>query len=275
MFYDVGTHADGTIIVGGVSTGDYQQEQNDLFSDGALSALSSSGEVLWSRLLGLGAINQLVVLDDGIVVSGSGFQGGAQDADAFVAKYNLYGQELWRSWFTSAGNDSATGLLSRAGQLWAVGFTDGALFRTETTGRLEGWVATLNADGTLMRGEQLVRDEEQSLTRICQTPAGQVILAGYVIDVGGGIDSLVQIYDASHSELTEWRSTWPGSDALYGLVCESDGSVAVSGRLDDEDRADGFWLRLSASLSVVDEYRAAFPVEMSGWIWLKSTLACV
>ena len=259
VLLDVGVHPDGTIIAGGVSTGNYEDEQNDLFSDGALSALSSSGEVLWSRLLGLGAMNQLVVLDDGVVVTGSGFQAGAQDADAFVAKYNLSGEALWHRWLRSSGNDSATGITSRADELWVVGFTDGALFDDDASMLLEGWVAVLRDDGTLMRGEQRRRDQEHSLTRICETPQGQLVLAGYVIDGAGEIDSLVEIYDASHSELFQWRSYWPGSDALYGLVCKRDGTIAVSGRLDTQEQADGFWVHLSSELSVLEHYSATFP----------------
>ena len=94
VLLDVGVHASGTIFAGGVSTGDFQGERNTLFSDGALSALDSNGVVLWSRLLGMGAINQLTLEDDGVVVSGSGIQPGRQDADAFIAKYSLSGEPL-------------------------------------------------------------------------------------------------------------------------------------------------------------------------------------
>jgi hypothetical protein len=258
VLLDVGVHENGSIFAGGVSTGNYEGEQNELFSDGALSALSASGEVLWSQLVGLGAINQLVVVRDGLVVTGSGIQSERQDADAFVAKYNLSGERLWQLWLRSDGNDSATGITAIDGQLWVVGFTDGALFSNETASNLRGWIALIDNDGALVRGNELEGEEEQSLTRVCGTPNGDIAVAGYVIDENGGIDSIVKRYDASHSELNTWRSGWQGSDAVYGLACERNGSIALSGRLDVAEDADGFWLRLRSDLSVQDENLASY-----------------
>ena len=157
VLLDVGVHRNGTIFVGGVSTGDYQDEPNTLFSDGALSALDPQGLVLWSRLIGMGSINQLVVDNDGIVVSGSGFQPGRQDADGFIAKYSLDGDVIWRTWVRSQGSDSATGLTITDGEIWVVGFTDGALFVDQGTSSLDGWIGRLDLEGRCSMESNLMR----------------------------------------------------------------------------------------------------------------------
>ena len=69
---------------------------------------------------GLGAINQLTLADDGVLVSGSGIQEGRQDADAFIAKYSLAGEPLWSTWVRSDGTDSATGLFIQDNTIWVV-----------------------------------------------------------------------------------------------------------------------------------------------------------
>ena len=164
VLLDIGVHANGTIFAGGVSTGDFEGERNALFSDGALSALDSNGVVLWSRLLGMGAINQLTLEDDGVVVSGSGIQPGRQDADAFIAKYSLAGEPLWSTWVSSDGTDSATGLFIQDNAIWVVGFTDGALFLDATTVTLDGWIGRFDREGRLLEGEQVDANEDESFT---------------------------------------------------------------------------------------------------------------
>ena len=258
VLLDVGVHASGTIFAGGVSTGDFQGERNTLFSDGALSALDSNGVVLWSRLLGMGAINQLTLEDDGVVVSGSGIQPGRQDADAFIAKYSLSGEPLWSTWVSSDGTDSATGLFIQDNAIWVVGFTDGALFLDATTVTLDGWIGRFDREGRLLEGEQVDANEDESFTRICALRDGGLVVAGYTSDLDGNIDGTLRRYDASHSEFHEWRSQWAGSDAIYGLVCTADDKVVVSGRIDVDSNSDGFRALLDGALReeeiVISEY---------------------
>ena len=258
VLLDVGVHQSGVIFAGGVSTGDYDGQVNTLFSDGALSALSPGGDVLWSRLLGLGAINQVQVVSDGVVVSGSGIQAGRNDADAFVAKYDLAGTRIWLRWLRSAATDSATGLVEVGDEIWVTGFTDGALFSESSLGALNGFIAVLSSDGSLVRGTQVQEEHEQSYTRICKGSRGEVVVGGYSIDADGEIDSIVRAYDASHSALDGWRSDWGGADAVYGLLCKEDGEVVLSGRIDQVDTGDGFWVVLDEGLEVVEQRQSGF-----------------
>ena len=259
VLLDIGVHSNGTIFAGGVSTGDFEGERNTLFSDGALSALDSNGVVLWSRLLGLGAINQLTLADDGVLVSGSGIQEGRQDADAFIAKYSLAGEPLWSTWVRSDGTDSATGLFIQDNTIWVVGFTDGALFLDGTTASLDGWIGRLDREGRLLEGEQIDANEDESFTRVCALRDGGLVVAGYTSDLDGNIDGTLRRYDASHSEFHTWRSQWAGSDAIYGLVCTRDDRIAVSGRLDLDSNSDGFRALFDGSLRegeiIVSEYQ--------------------
>ena len=270
VLLDVDVHASGTIFAGGVSTGDFQGERNALFSDGALSALDSNGVVLWSRLLGMGAINQLTLEDDGVVVSGSGIQPGRQDADAFIAKYSLSGEPLWSTWVSSDGTDSATGVFIQDNTIWVVGFTDGALFLEGTTVSLDGWIGRFDREGRLLEGEQVDANQDESFTRICALSDGGLVVAGYTSDLDGNIDGTLRRYDASHSEFHEWRSQWAGSDAIYGLVCTADDKIVVSGRIDVASNSDGFRALLDDTLReeeiVISEYPGRYE-----WVDLVDT----
>ena len=106
----------------------------------------------------MGAINQLTLEHDGVVVSGSGIQPGRQDADAFIAKYSLSGEPLWSTWVSSDGTDSATGLFIQDNAIWVVGFTDGALFLDATTVSLSMvGLVVLIARGVCLRENRLMR----------------------------------------------------------------------------------------------------------------------
>ena len=270
VLLDVDVHASGTIFAGGVSTGDFQGERNALFSDGALSALDTNGVVLWSRLLGMGAINQLTLEDDGVVVSGSGIQPGRQDADAFIAKYSLSGERLWSTWVSSDGTDSATGLFIQDNTIWVVGFTDGALFFEGTTVSLDGWIGRFDREGRLLEGEQVDANQDESFTRICALSDGGLVVAGYTSDSDGNIDGTLRRYDASHSEFHEWRSQWVGSDAIYGLVCTADDKVVVSGRIDVASNSDGFRASLDDTLREEEIVISAYPGR-DEWVDLVDT----
>lgn len=247
LFLDVGVHVSGQIFAAGVSTGDFQGQPNGLFSDGALSSLGADGEVVWSRLVGLGAINQLEVVDDGVLVTGSGMQSGRFDADAFVAKFSLDGDRLWVQWMGDEGMESATGIAHRDGLIGVVGFRDDGMSGTSGAGTLDGWVSLLEADGQPIDTKTWDLGANESLTRVCLQPDGTMVAAGYT-DVYDDIDALVVTFDDAQNELKKWVSRWEGVDAAYSLLCDENDSVYIAGRLDTDERSDAFWALLGDDL---------------------------
>ena len=270
LFLDVAVHTSGLVVAVGVSTGDFEGETIEMFSDGAVSALSETGEVMWSRLLGLGAINQVQVVEDGILVSGSGMQPGRLDADAFVTRMSLDGEIQWVRWFGEEGMEAATGIAARDGHIGVVGFRDDGMAAVPGAGTLDGWVAILREDG-MPEGGDRVWDlgGNESLTRVCIQADGSLIAAGYT-DIHGDIDAIVVAFDEEKREVTRWVSQWNGDDAAYGLLCDDGGNLYVSGRLDEGDRSDAFWARLSANLSERQKETEDFPgrdewVDLAFW----------
>ena len=247
LFLDVGVHVSGQIFAAGVSTGDFQGQSNALFSDGALSSLGADGEVIWSHLLGLGAINQLAAVDDGVLVTGSGIQSGRFDADAFVAKLSLAGDMLWVQWIGDEGMESATGIAHREGRIGVVGFRDKGMTDTSSAGTLDGWLAILEPDGQPIDMKTWDLGGNESLTRVCLTPNGNLLAAGYT-DIYDDIDAIVVEFDGVQNELKRWVSRWEGDDAAYSLLCDADGTVYIAGRLDAAERSDAFLTMLGADL---------------------------
>ena len=93
----------------------------------------------------MGAINQLTLEDDGVVVSGSGIQPGRQDADA-LSPNTASPERDYEHMGHSDGTDSATGLFIQDNTIWVVGFTDGALFFEGTTVSLDGWIGRFDRE---------------------------------------------------------------------------------------------------------------------------------
>ncbi len=258
LFVDVGSHPSGLVIAGGVSTGDFLGNPNALFSDGALVALNADGEVQWSLLLGIGPINQIEVVNDGVLVTGSGLRPGRTDTDAFVVKVSLNGAIVWTRWIESAGSDSATGLAHVDGLIWVVGFTDGVFGDAAATGNLSGWVAHATEDGTLIETSQVDLGGNESLTRVCALDSGVLVLGGYT-DSRADIDSLLMVWSPEHREVARWVSEWEGNDAVYGLLCRNDGSIVITGRLDGVEASDAFGASLDDNLTMEASWTSQVP----------------
>lgn len=269
LFLDVGVHPSGIIFAAGVSTGDFEGETLGIFSDGVVSALDEDGEVLWNLLLGMGSINQLQVVSDGVLVTGSGIQSGHADADAFVAKISLAGQLVWNRWIDEAGMESATGIAWDGEQIAVVGFREDGTSMENSAGTLDGWLALLETNGEILQITPWDLGANESLTRVCVRDDGTLMAAGYT-DVNEDIDSVVVTFDPADQEVAHWVSEWRGEDAAYSLLCAENGHAYLSGRIDVDDRSDAFWVQLDERLNVQRTEIASHPgrdewVDLTFW----------
>ena len=135
--YDVEVDVSGNIYLTGYTSGALGGQTNNGSFDAFLTKLDSSGNVLWTRLLG-GTDNDYgnaLALDAAGQVwigglSSSSFAGhtNAGSNDAFLALYDSAGTLLDTRWWSTAGDDRITGLaVAPDGSVGASGLTYGTL----------------------------------------------------------------------------------------------------------------------------------------------------
>ena len=117
--FALATGPDGTIYVGGETTGSLDGQANGGQWDGFIASYRPDGTRLWTRLLGGSGSDRasaLVVGVDGTIYVG-GFAETALDGespsggyDAFVTSYRADGSKVWTRMLGSSGFDMATDL---------------------------------------------------------------------------------------------------------------------------------------------------------------------
>ena len=149
---DVEVDGSGNIYLTGETTGNLGGQTNNGGFDAFLTKLDSSGNVLWTRLLGGTGVEQAngLALDAAGRVwiggySQSTFAGhtNAGSFDAFVASYDSAGTLLGTFFWGTSGDDDLTGLAAAPnGSVSVSGYTNGRLGAVNS-GDYDAWAASL------------------------------------------------------------------------------------------------------------------------------------
>lgn len=152
--YGVKVDGSGNIYVTGQTNGNLGGQTNSGGYDAFLTKLDSSGNVLWTRLLGgtnADASTGLALDAAGQVwiggYSASSFAGhtNAGIYDAFVAQYDSAGNLLNTAFWGTAGDEGITGLAAAPdGSVSVSGFTSGTL-GAANAGGTDAWAVSLTA----------------------------------------------------------------------------------------------------------------------------------
>ncbi|MBI4685573.1 MAG: SBBP repeat-containing protein [Nitrospirae bacterium] len=153
--FDVGVDADGNVYIAGY-TNPCQTCGGDW--DAFLCKYDSEGNELWTRQFGTPNIdyaNSVAVGRDGNVyvgggtngdIAGSSWEGGS---NAYVRKYDPFGNVLWTHQFGSSGDDDASSIaVDRAGNVYIVGSTNDNLPGQDWVGDYDAYVKKYDSDGT-------------------------------------------------------------------------------------------------------------------------------
>jgi len=195
---------------------------------------------------------------DDVVVAGD-LQGSSCTDIAVVKLDGAMGTELWRTLrngqpgfgrcdtghavtLDAAGNVFVGGALAHGGFLGRIILDFAVLKLSGTTGAID-WIMEWNS----------LRDDTAVARVLAVTPAGDVVAAGTVLNVGTDGDLVVmKLEGASGDEL--WRAevdgaatTEPGGDEPRALTLDPDGHVVVAGRLEGATSNDAVVLELDGA----------------------------
>lgn len=152
--------SEGNLYVVGNSNGDFGTHINQAEQDTFLTKYDSSGNLVWTRLLGASDRSEgfAVAVDssDNVVVTGQvkgdltkTTVGGGYDT--FVTKYNSAGEEQFTRQTSPLVDDGGQSVMVAAdGSIFIAGYTKGPLTNSVThAGGSDAFITKLNADGSL------------------------------------------------------------------------------------------------------------------------------
>jgi len=175
--------------------------------DAFVTRRDPAGQVLWSRQLGTGEIDEgRSVAPDangGVFVTGNlrGVPGAPYDVqyDVFVARYSAGGDLLWQREFDSGARDIVQSAApDGAGGVFLGGVTLGNL-GAPSAGEEDVWLARVDAAGNTLWVRQLGSDAFDSLARVEFDGAGGVLLCGATLGaLGGSLTSPLDVWYARY-----------------------------------------------------------------------------
>ena len=156
--------------------------------------------------------------------------------DAFVAKYDTQGRELWTRQFGGEAGDGARGIaLDGSGDVYVVGSTDAALPGQAPAGGFDAYLRHYDGQGNHLWTRQFGSGADDYGMAVAVDPAGRALVVGSTNralpgQVGaGGTDAFVRSFDATGTALWTEQFGTTGSDDAWGVALDSAGNAYVVG----------------------------------------------
>jgi len=172
--------------------------------------------------------------------------------DAWIAKYNPEGDQLWIKQLGSAGEDYSADLATDGkGNVYLTGSTSGAL-EGRSAGGFDIWVAKYDLEGNQQWIQQFGSVEREGATAIATDSQGNVYLTGWTAGVlagssSGGDDIWIAKYDSKGNQ--QWIKQLGSADEDHtaGIATDGQGNVYLAGwtagmLAEDSTGEDDIWL---------------------------------
>ena len=260
------------VIQGGYSLGDLGGPNAGEGPDAWVAKFDNEGKELWRRQFGTPEFDELFGVatdsDDNIFLTGwtVGDLGGTNAGlyDAWVAKYDSDGNQLWVEQFGTSDFDFATGVATDSkGNVYSTGYTLGNLEDGETTnaGLYDIWVAKYDSDGNQLWIEQFGGRDSDAPFGIAIDDNDDILLGGYTDGSlagpganAGGDDAWAAKLDSDGNLLDITQFGTAEDERVRGILVGSDNNVLLTGYTDGslgndatQGNADAWLAQLSAT----------------------------
>jgi Ca2+-binding RTX toxin-like protein len=212
----ISSDSNGNVYVSGKTFGSFLGYTNLGLYDAFVAKYDGNGNQLWLRQFGTSGDDEITGISsdssNNVYVTGStkgGLPGYSNlgSYDAFVAKYDGNGNQLWLRQFGTSGNDEITGISRDIdNNVYVTGYTTGSLPGNINAGGSDAFVAKYNANGTLNWVRQFGTSAADSANGIRIDSSGNVYVTG---DTSGSLPG---------------NSNSGGSDAFV-VGFDSDGNI--------------------------------------------------
>ena len=217
--------------------------------------LDQSGKRIWSRELATDRSDKSgdvgVDSSGNVYVTGSteGSLGGAANAgsyDAWIAKYDGNGNQIWVRQFGSAENDQAKHIaIDKAGNVFLSGNTNGVLVPGSFAGEGDAWVAKYSSTGSQLWTQQIgSSDPERYETSdgLAVDGLGNAYAVGSGSPFGSpraGLDTWIAKYGSGGARVWERQIGTP-SDNPVGIVLDQSANIYIAAK--SQSITSGSWL---------------------------------
>ena len=197
---------------------------------------------VWLRQLGTSGDDN----SDGVAIDNDGnlyitgytwgsFDGqNAGGRDAWVAKYDIYGNLLWTEQLGTSQSDISFGVATdKDGNLYITGSTWGS-FDGQNAGGRDAWVAKYDTQGNLLWIEQLGTSEYDRSFEVATDHEGNLYITGetsgsFDNQNAGDNDAWVAKYDTQGNLLWTEQLGTSQSDISFGVATDKDGNLYITG----------------------------------------------
>ena len=223
-------------LPGQTSAGDY---------DAFLCKFDILGNVLWSNQYGSseGDIARGVAVDPSgnIIVSGDTDtalfgQISSGGDDAYIRKYDNYGNVLWTHQFGSSMDDWGYSVaVDASGDAYIVGFTDGTLPGQTSTGGSDAYIRKYDSSGNVLWTQQFGSGLGTTAYGVAVDASGNAFVVGDTFGAlpgqisSGRDDAFICKFDSSGNLLWTQQFGTGGNDLAQGVAVDASGDALVVG----------------------------------------------
>jgi Beta-propeller repeat len=243
--YGITTDISGSVYVSGFTSGAFPNSINLGSNDTFVAKYDSSGTQLWVKQFGTSGYDDAGSITTDI--SGSVYVSGSTNGtfpnntnsgfvDAFIARYDGSGTQLWLKQFGASGHDYAGSITTDSrGNVYISGFTNGAFPSNTSSGPNDAFIARYDSAGTQSWVKQFGTRGDDFGGAIAADGRGNVYISGTTDGAfpnntnSGFVDAFIARYDSAGTQ--SWVKQFGTSDldAPSGITTDISGSVYVSG----------------------------------------------
>jgi hypothetical protein len=242
------TGLDGSIYLGGSTTGSLEGQVNNGFSsfDAYITKFTADGAKVWTRLVGSRAdqyARATTTSQDGSIylsgdtwgsIDGQPYIGG--QSDVFITKYSPDGTKVWTRLLGSTSDDYASAMASGVdGSIYVCGWSTGSLDGQINSGGFDAFVTKYSPDGTHVWTRMIGTSSSDRANAITIDLDGSVYVSGWTTGsldrqvYGGNTDAFVTKYDPDGTKVWTRLFGTSSSELSTSLTKGIDGSIYLGG----------------------------------------------
>ena len=185
----ISAEKNGNVYVTGYSNGSLPGTSNLGNNDAFVVKYDASGNQIWVKQFGTSGEDRAsgIVTDSSGNVYVSGYSSGTLPGnknlgsnDAFIAKYNATGTQLWIKQFGTSSDDYAKGIsIDTSGNIYVTGYSNGSLPGNKNLGSNDAFAAKYDANGNQLWIKQFGTSSDDYANGISADNRGNVYFGGY------------------------------------------------------------------------------------------------
>ncbi len=240
--YGVAVASDGSVYVTGYTHGAFTGNTNAGNIDAFLAKYDADGALQWVEQFGGANYDYgytVTTLDGDVYVAGytnSPLTGHQGSYDAFLAKYDADGNQIWLKPFGSAGNEYAQGLAARGSLIFVAGYTDGDMFGATNQGGRDIFLAAFDTGGNAVPAQSLQTGTSSNdyAYALALAPDGSKVVVGATHgDLSGSNQGMADAFaiKVGPSGNQVWKKQFgsTANDRFWAVAIDQDGAIYAGG----------------------------------------------